>query len=222
VRSKISHQMQPFSAAIAVAIASLTFVPAGGTAAPSRIIDRTLVCKMSGVGYPDSVRFMTVGANQYQPSNRSSASINVNNRGAGDWGIGAHMRPGPRGEGSETTTGQLSLTRTATGRCANTRPRIPLSNRGLRPAPPDPFSTFFRCDVPAKVLIRVRAVFTRPTAFRVDPRFPDSEAAKGTITKGYLAVATLRGRRPLAFGSVGEASGPARLFVARSGCSRTG
>jgi hypothetical protein len=35
---------------------------------------------------------------------------------------------------------------------------------------------------------------------------------------GYIAVATLRGRKPIAFLSVHDATGKARLFVARSRC----
>jgi hypothetical protein len=79
----------------------------------------------------------------------------------------------------------------------------------------------YTCDVPAKVVIRVRAVFKRPTTFSVDPRFPDNEDAKGDIATGYIAVSTLRGRKPIAFASVHDASGKARVSVARSGCSRT-
>jgi hypothetical protein len=68
-------------------------------------------------------------------------------------------------------------------------------------------------------VIRVRAVFNRPTFFRVNPRFPDSEEAKGDISNAFLAVTTLRGRKPLAFMSVRHATGKARIFVARRSCS---
>jgi hypothetical protein len=65
----------------------------------------------------------------------------------------------------------------------------------------------------------VRANFKRATGFARDPGFaPSLTLAKGPIVTGYLAVTTLRGRKPLAFGSVNAASGKARLFVASSRC----
>jgi hypothetical protein len=112
------------------------------------------------------------------------------------------------------------LTRTATRRCANTRLHIALASRGLKAAATDGFSTDYRCDVPAKVVIRVRAVFKRPVVFRVDPRYPDLEEARGNIANGHIAVTTLRGRRPIVFASVHHTTGNARLFVAPSGCTR--
>jgi hypothetical protein len=187
-------------------------------ASPWRIIDRTLVCRMSGIGYPDAVRFMHVGANQYQPATDSSPSINVGNGTPAVPGASASVRTGSAGDGSQTTTGELALTRAATKQCATTRLRIPLSSRRLRAAPSDRFSTDYRCDVPARVLIRVRAVFKRPTVFSVNPRYPDVEAAKGGIINGYIAVATLQARKALVFASVNDASRKARLFVARSEC----
>jgi hypothetical protein len=72
--------------------------------------------------------------------------------------------------------------------------------------------------VPGKVLIRVRALFKRPTAFKRDPRF-DQAVASGEITTGYVAVRTLRGRKPISFASVHGPSGTARIFAA-PGCIR--
>ena len=70
--------------------------------------------------------------------------------------------------------------------------------------------------------MRVRANFKRPTGFARDPRYTASLIfAKGQIARGYLAVTTLRGRKPIAFASVNDATGTARLFVAPSDCSRT-
>jgi hypothetical protein len=48
----------------------------------------------------------------------------------------------------------------------------------------------------------------------------DVLVANGRIDAVYLAVATLPGRKPLAFASVNDATGKARIFVARSGCTR--
>ena len=134
-------------------------------------------------------------------------------------GAGVGLRTGPAGRENEVPTGELAMTRTETGRCANTRLRIPLSSRGLEGGLTGPDRKWYRCDVPAKVVIRVRAIFKRPTFFRVNPRFPDSEEATGDITNAFLAVTTLRGRKPLAFMSVHHASGKARIFVARRSCA---
>ena len=89
----------------------------------------------------------------------------------------------------------------------------------MLPGPNEPFDLGYRCDVPAKVVIRVRAVFKQPTLFRVNPRSPDVEDAKGDITTGYIAVTTLRDRKPVAFGSVRD-DGKAQVFVAPSRCTQ--
>jgi hypothetical protein len=203
----------------AVAIGSLVAVSVGsGAESASRIIDRTLVCKVSGVGYPDSVRSLGVSATPYQATTNTSPEMGAGYFAYGYPGMGVSLRTGPAGRENETPTGELNMTRIQTGRCANTRRRIPFSSRGLAGGPTGPDRKWYRCDVPAKVVIRVRAVFNRPTFFRVNPRFPDSEEAKGDITTAYLAVTTLRGQKPLAFMSVHHATGKARIFVALSRC----
>jgi hypothetical protein len=53
------------------------------------------------------------------------------------------------------------------------------------------------------------------------PRFPDMERARGDMRVAYIAVATLRGRKPIAFLSVHDASGKARIFGDPSRCARS-
>lgn len=190
----------------------------GGAEHASRIIDRTLVCRMTGIGYPDRLRYMTVSATPYEATTNTSPQMSAANGSFGFPGAGVGVRTGPAGHENETPTGEVGMTRAQTGRCAKTRLRIPLSSRGLEGGPTGPDRKWYRCDVPAKVVIRVRAVFERPTVFRVNQRFPDSEEAKGDITTAYLAVTTLRGRKPVAFMSVHHATGKARIFVAPSRC----
>jgi hypothetical protein len=205
----------------AVAMGAVFAVPVGnGAEWASRIIDRTLVCRMSGIGYPDTVRFMGVGARQYEPAPESSWSIHAANGSPAVPGAGAYVRTGSAGRESQIPTGQVSLTRPASGRCARTRLHIPLSSRGLKAAPRERFDIGYRCDVPAKVVIRVRAMFARPAVFAVDPRDRDVEEAKGDITTGYIAVRTLRGHRPIAFASV-RAAAEARVYVAPSHCKQS-
>jgi hypothetical protein len=203
----------------AVTIAAL-WAASAVSGAPSRIVDRTLVCRMTGIGYPDSLRYMTVSATPYEVTTNTSPSMGASNGSFGYPGAGVGVRTGPAGRENETPTGALGMTRTQTGRCANTRLRMPLSSRGLEGGPTGPDRKWYRCDVPAKVVIRVRAVFKRPTFFRINPRFPDSEEAKGDMTTAYLVVTTLRGRKPIAFMSVHHATGKARIFVAPSRCKQ--
>jgi hypothetical protein len=202
--------------AVAVAATGTLLAAQIGTGAESasRIIDRTVVCRTVGVGYPDAVRFMNVSAEPFQHLGGSPTGpwLSVSNSGSGDPGVGASIRTGPYGS---DPSGYVSLSRT---RCTRTSIRVPLSSRGLRGGPTQPFGDNYRCDLPARVLIRIRADFTRPTALRPDLRSPAALIAKGQITTGYLAVATLVGRKPIVFASAHEPSGKARLFVAPSRC----
>jgi hypothetical protein len=202
-------------AGAAVAIGALFAVPLGiGAESASRIIDRTVVCRTVGVGYPDAVRFMNVSAEPFQHLGGSPTGpwLSVSNSGSGDPGVGASIRTGPWGNDA---SGYVSLSRT---RCTRTKTRVPLSSRGLRGGPTQPFGDNYRCDLPVRVLIRIRADFKRPTALRPDSRSPSVLIARGQITTGYLAVVTERGRKPIVFASAHDASGNARLFVAPSRC----
>jgi hypothetical protein len=199
-----------------VAAAIVAFVPVSigqGAELASRIIDRTVVCRTVGVGYPDAVRFMNVSAEPFQHLGGAPAApwLSVSNAGpGGNPGVGAGIRTGPWGN---EASGFVSLSRT---RCTRTSVRVLLSRSGLRGGPTQPFGDSYRCDLPATVLIRVRADFKRPIALRRDS--PSVLIARGQITTGYLAVTTLRGRKPIVFASVHDATGKARLFVAPSRC----
>jgi hypothetical protein len=85
----------------------------------------------------------------------------------------------------------------------------------------EPNGTSYRCDVPSRILLRVRAEFQRPAGFVQDPGTPAAILARGQIATSYLAITTLRGRKPVAFASVNDATGKARIFTARSRCTPT-
>ena len=201
-------------AGAALAVGAVLAVPVGnGAESASRIIDRTVVCRTVGVGYPDAVRFMNVSAEPFQHLGGAPAApwLSISNAGpGGESGVGAGIRTGPWGNDA---SGFVSLSRT---RCKTTSVRVPLSSAGLRGGPTQPFGDNYRCDLPATVLIRVRADFKRPTALRRDSR--SVLIARGRITTGYLAVTTQRGRKSIVFASAHDASGKARLFVAPSRC----
>jgi hypothetical protein len=204
-----------FRAGLSASVVVGVFVAAAPAASDSgtRVIDRTLLCQMPGEGYPDSTRFMAVSALAGNRRRDAPPIISANN--------------GPSLEVRATVTTRRSG-RLATGavvinreQCAATSDRVRLSVRGLKRARSAPRSSY-RCDVPRTVLIRVRAMFKRPTGFAADERFgPSVLFAKGPIATAYLAVTTVR-RKPLAFASVNDASGRARLFVELSRCRAEG
>jgi len=196
----------------AVAIAALVAAsPGAGTESATRIIDRTLICPMVGVGYPESIRVLYVSAAGFQPAHEYAPRTSLRNGGGGGPEVGAGVQTGP-GPGH---SGLAWVNRTG---CATTKLRVSLSSKGLKAGATE--RAEYGCDVPAKVVIRVRAVFERSTAFTVDPRIPHYTFARGDIATGYVAVATVRGRKPIFFGSVHDATGRARLFVAPSRCTR--
>jgi hypothetical protein len=110
-------------------------------------------------------------------------------------------------------TGYVSLSRT---RCTTTKLRLRLSSRGLKGGSTEPDGKSYKCDAPARVLIRVRAVFTRPTGFVRDPQSPWLSVARGTTSTAYVAVATMPDRKPLSFAGANHTTGMARLFIASS------
>jgi hypothetical protein len=200
-------------AGLAAAIGALLAVSVGsGAESATRIIDRTVVCQMPGEGFPDSTRFMSVAASPRHRRTNSPPQMGASN--GPSFEVRVSVRTGP---GGRQATGSVVLNRE---QCSPTTLRVPFSTRGLRGGSTTRFAdNSYRCDVPAQVLMRVRAEFKRPTGFARDPAFTASLIfAKGQIATGYFAVTTLRGRKPLAFASVNDTTGKARLFVASSRC----
>ena len=189
---------------VALASVGLALAAVGASAAPqpaSRIVDRTVLCKMWGTGYPDPLRVLAVAA---------------------DAGY-AHATNGPQGSpryvAAQVATdvngqGQVVLSRAA---CAARSKLIKLSAQGLRSGETD-FGNKWRCPVPAAVVIRIRAVFKRPVTLRAAVDAPYLSIATGSIVKGALAVERKNGKR-LAFASV-DRRGQAAVFVARPLCQR--
>ena len=202
-----------FALAVVLALAAVlpgTGVGAQTRTAASRIIDGTVVCPMTGVGFPDTLRFMDASAQPFDPASEASPMTTVFN-GTGDTVTRVSVSTGP----GTSPAGELTLPT----RCATTKLRVALSTKGLKRGAAEP-RAWYRCDVPARVLIRVRAVFKSPTALSRDPRAPDAYVARGDISTGDLAAVTLRGRKPIFFGSVNGATRKARVFIARSRCAR--
>lgn len=200
-------------AAAAIAFVLAAGVASGGESA-SRIVDRTVLCRPLGGGFPDPIRIVTVWASPFSPASKAAPTVNLWGDGVRDSQVTAGMRTGP-GPQRHQPTGALWLNRT---RCTRTTLRVPLTSSGLEGGPTGSSARGYDCNVPATVLIRVRALFRRPAALARDPRFRFLSVARGRISTGYLAVTTVRGRKPIAFASVDDATGKARLFVAPSRC----
>jgi hypothetical protein len=194
------------AAALAVLVAAGI---AGGAGSGSRVIDRTLLCRATGAGFPDPVRIL--GLSVTPRVGKKPPLVNLWN-GTGPEGINAGFTTGPY---AGTTTGRLWFSRSSC--TASTRP-VALSGSGLtggRPA----FSVSHRCEIPAQLLLRIRAVFTRPVTLARDAHSPYILVGKGRISAGQLAVTTVRGD-PIAFASVDEATAKTRIFTSASRCHR--
>ena len=97
----------------------------------------------------------------------------------------------------------------------STRKRLQLSAKGLRSGETD-FGNKWKCPVPASVLIRVRATFSKPVTLTQPPDASYLLIATGKISSGSLAITT-KDRTPLVFASVGAKAG---ISVARPRCQR--
>ena len=187
-------------------VAVLLVLAAAGvaSAAPqpaSRILDRMMICRTWGSGYPDPLRNLAVvgGPNHAQATNGPQGSPRL---------VVAQIALGVNG------ADQVVVSRTA---CAMRSKPIKLSAQGLRSGEND-FGNKWRCPVPATVVMRVRAVFAKPVTLEpaVDANY--LLIATGRISRGSLAVETKTGTR-LAFASV-DKGGKTDLFVARPRCQR--
>jgi hypothetical protein len=176
-------------------------------AASSRLVDRTLVCRMPGVGYPDPSRFMTFSA-----VNGRSAIVSASN--GPDYEVRATIATGPIGR---ERSGYVALNREA---CVDTKPPLPLLARRLSGGPVAGFGKTFECDVPTRVLVRVQASFKRPTGFARNRDAPRLIRARGRILSASIAIASLD-RTPIALASADGKTGKTRIFVAPSRCART-
>jgi hypothetical protein len=181
--------------AVAAGIASAASQPA------TRIVDRTMLCKTWGAGYPDPLRTLAVFGvpDQAQATNGPQGSPKF---------VVAQIALGVNGQD------QVVVSRAA---CALTSKRPQLSGKGLRSGETE-FGNKWKCPVPASVLIRVRAAFATPVTLEPAPDASYLLIARGRIASGSLAITTKDGTR-LAFASVARGS-EGSIFVARPRCQR--
>ncbi|MEX2646210.1 MAG: hypothetical protein WD249_08110 [Gaiellaceae bacterium] len=177
----------------------------------SRVVDRTVICRVPAEGYPDSFRYLDSWA--VPPVGKRAAAVKVFTSQDGRTGMNVSFGPGPYS--ARYGSGIVTVDRR---QCSATRLAVPLSSKGLRGGKASRFGDGYRCDIPERVVIRVRAVFRRPVALRVDPRATYQLIATGYLASGQLAAATLQGRKLLVYGSADDATKSARIFVSESRC----
>ena len=215
------------ASSLAVTLTAVAAATAGvetlSSTTASRVIDRTIICRVPGIGFPDTVRVLGVGGERRRVGGSSSSPrpfvfpprIGVSTAqlsGEGEGGFAVSIRAGP--DGNERY-GVVALPRTG---CKSTSTRGPLASRGLVGGPLRAFQEGYRCDAPARVVVRVRATFSQPTVLRPDPQFRSNLVARGEIVTGSLAVAAAGSRKPIVLASVQDKGGAVRLFVSSSRC----
>lgn len=95
--------------------------------------------------------------------------------------------------------------------CDPTKAAVPLSAAALRGGAAAPLGSELKCDVPRRVLVRLRAVLSA----RGSLHGREFESVHVPVQEAKLAVRTLKGK-PLSYATVSE-SGKATLFTAK-GC----
>jgi hypothetical protein len=183
----------------------------GGAAA--RIIDRTLRCVLSESGGIPKVEVSVAAGLRQNTRFQRMAQATFTTFDQTQFGEDHYLQvagftagwPPPQG----IRSGGLSI---SLERCTPTVGRPALTSRGLVGGPVDAFEDKYECFPPKTILIRMRAVFRRPTSLRIDRRGERSLAANARITKGSIVAQTQRGKR-IAYAEVFE-SGKARLFTA--------
>jgi hypothetical protein len=204
-------RLRHFALAAGVVFLAASVTPTG-EAAPSRVIDRTLVCKVSERA---GVRVLELSAQSggFQQTHpvmldklRTAPATMSLWTGFGFGGNEAELVSAAAGEGD---AGSVSIGRS----CTSVNRRLPLTARGLAGGAASRVETRYECVTPARIVVRVRAVFAAPSSLRRNPR-TGSVTAQGTVKRSYVAARTLRGR-PLVFASMRQ-SRTTRLFMVPS------
>jgi hypothetical protein len=185
---------------------------AGREAAPSRIIDRSLVCDVTERA---GVRVLELAAQsggfqeqhpvRLEKLRTAPASVSLST-GFGFASEKTELVSAAAGQGD---AGSVSIGRS----CTSVTRKLPLTSRGLKGGAASRMEARYECVTPARIVVRVRAVFGAPRSLRRDPR-SGSLSAEGTVKASYVAARTLRGR-PLIFASM-QQSGKTRLFMMAS------
>ena len=190
---------------LAVGMTSACALVAVGSSmpAPSRIVDRTFVCKLVAyggvgdldieVGPPLKTRFGSRSAHLIVRTGTTLPSedlVFVRSPAQAEVGTTTPF-PGPAGVYAHARS------------CAATRSQIELSSKGL-PGPPTRFATDLTCSLRGRVAVRVRARLAAPAEWR-RAQEPFLVGARGRVEDARLAVRGARSGAPLAYMTVDRA-----------------
>jgi hypothetical protein len=186
-----------------------------------RVLDQTFSCTVRGVGSPDTVRYLSVYGEpriaRYAPW-AHVASVDGDPSPVGgppsNDSLGAGFRTG------KTQHWGTGATWLNVATCTATRARPALTSKGLRGGRIADFHESHQCDVPGRVLLRVRAVFRSPTMLRPDRRARYYLTAYGRMTSAAMVVRAANGE-PLAYTAVDDRSGRTSIFTSPTRCFRT-
>jgi hypothetical protein len=205
----------------AVGIAAIAPPPAGGGESASRTIDQTYTCIVRGVGFPDSVRYVSVLGEPRIA--RYAPWAHVAYTDGGPSAVGAPPSNDSFGAGFRTGRTQhwgAGATWLNLATCAPTRARAPLASKGLRGGAIARFGESHRCDVPARVRLRVRAVFRSAVTLKPDRRARYLLTAHGRMVRGEVVVRAANGQ-PIIYATSDDRSGRTAIFTSPSRCFPT-
>jgi hypothetical protein len=177
---------------------ALLLTPAHAREQAPRILDRTYSCEAGYIGGLYQVQLSSTF--QTAPSSsklQAFASVTKNM-----W---------------ESPYGQLGSTGLSVHRrlCIPARGKVKLTTSRMRGGAVPPLGVDARCETPRRVLMRVRAVFSRPPQVATSRQFGFPQlTAFGPVREAAIALATPAGR-PIAYVSV-TGTEKARLFTVRT------
>jgi hypothetical protein len=199
------------TAAFVIAVLLLAGAASGASRPASRIVDRTVSCRPYGVGYPDVSRTLVASASPGAGAAQGAYASFVNGPVQTPRGVAAVVAL------AGTEQGQVTLSRVT---CRATTARIAPSSRKLKA-----YDTLrgglvvkYRCELPARILVRVRAVFPKPVTLSPAPDAPYLLVARGRIREASVAVTSVN-KVPIAFATVDERTRGASIFLAPSRCT---
>ena len=195
-----------------VATVFLALVAAASAGTSAQVIDRTLVC----------TPFATSGGLRDLDINSSPPYRDTTTRVPAE----IFLRSGPYSPGEQLVAIRARAHQpfgdnpfragvyAHTARCSVTSARVSLSAGGL-PGPPVVWQKEVDCSVRGRVLVRVRAEFESPTAWR--PAGAPYAGAVGNVAEAKLAVRSEKTGKPIAFATLSDGGTKTKLWTA-AGC----
>jgi hypothetical protein len=220
MRSPVLALAVGFAAALAAVFLEPSAGAHSGGSAPSRVVDRTVLCVLAGESpgeldvearsgtrdFSDRSKWRMLATGSFIEPGRALPA-----RAAIYAGWPPVQRQGDFPLGPRSAAESLRYS----SRCRPSRARVPLSSAGLSGGKASPFRDEYDCLAPRRILVRIRGIFHERTSLRRQRgRFFDDLVARGGLKQGFLAVRTSAGK-PIAFITVHEA-GNAQIFVGDS------